>query len=129
MISILIIDENQAVTTLLEEALADDTHHVQTAQDSQAALKLLREHSFDLVIADVNMPKLGGFEVIIKVNSMQPRPRVIAMTGYTGSQDKEYMAGVADSLNIECLLYKPFSMSELIASVFLHEECAESVEI
>lgn len=81
MNSILIFDANLEVTTLLKEALADDTHHVQTAKDCQDALKLLGEHSFDLVIADVNMPKLGGFEVIIKINGMQPRPRVIAMTG------------------------------------------------
>lgn len=121
MSNILIIDEDLGVTTLLEDALADDTHHVQTAQNGQAALKLLGEHSFDLVITDVNMPKLEGFAVIIKINDMLPRPRVFAMTGCTGSRDKEYIAGVAEFLKVECLLYKPFSMSELIESVFSHE--------
>ena len=121
MTSVLIIEDSHVVTALLESALASDTCSVHTTKRWQAGLQLLREQAFDVVIADIVMPDIVGFEVIMEINSLVPRPRVIAMSGYTGSQDHVYQSVMADSLSVQCLLYKPFSMKKLLESVFLCE--------
>lgn len=120
MTNILIIEEDLAITTLLEAALASDSCSVLTVKKGQTALRLLKERRFDVVIADIIMPDFDGFEVIMEINCMKPRPRVIAMTGWSGSINREYLTEVANALSVECLLYKPFSINELLESVFLN---------
>jgi CheY-like chemotaxis protein len=122
MTNILIIDANPAVTSLLESALAGDSCCVQTVRRGQAGLSLMAKQAFDVVIADIFMPDYDGFEVIMEINNMQPRPKVIAMTGWTGETNREYLTQIANNLSVQRLLFKPFSMVELLDTVFLNDQ-------
>jgi two-component system cell cycle response regulator CpdR len=124
MTNILVIDDDPVITNLLEQALSSDTHCVQTANNGRAGMQLLRESSFDVVITDIVMPDFDGFEVIMAINGMQPRPRVIAMTGGTLRLSREYLAKMANTLKVQQVLHKPFSIDELLESVFPDEGCA-----
>lgn len=121
MINILIIEDDAAIASMLESALSSD-HRVRTSHNGQVALQVLRENRFDLVITDITMPGFDGFEVIMDINRMQPRPGVIAMTGHTGSQNREYLSNIANALNVYRMLYKPFSIAELMKSVVQFED-------
>ena len=124
MTTILVIDDEQEITTVLEAVLSSGTCRVQTARNGREGLRLLRRYPFDVVITDIIMPEIDGFEVIMEVNRMLQPPRVIVMTGGTKHLSREYLAEVARTLSVEQVLFKPFSIDELLDIVFPEEEYA-----
>jgi DNA-binding NtrC family response regulator len=124
MTNILVIDDCHEITTMLETILSSDTCYVQTAHSGRSGMQVLRTYPFDVVITDIVMPESDGFEVIMEINRMQPRPRVIAMTGGTVHLSREYLSGVAVAMKVQQVLYKPFTIDELLGSVFPHEDAA-----
>ena len=122
MTNILVIDDNQEVITMLETILVSDTCSVQKAIGGRQGLQLLSKCQFDVVITDIILPDFDGTELIKKINRMQPRPRVIVMTGGTKHLSLEYLYGVATALKVHRVLYKPFSIDVMLDSVFLRED-------
>ncbi|MDD5287200.1 MAG: response regulator [Desulfuromonadaceae bacterium] len=122
MKNILIIEQDSAITALLKTALSSSNSFVLSVQSGEAALMLLAERPFDVVIIDIISPKFDNCEVILKINEMQRRPRLIAMTGYSGNQNREYLSKMAEAMSIERLLFKPFILDELQKLVFQDEE-------
>jgi len=118
MTHILVIDDDPAITILLKTVLSDDIHRVQTVNKARDGLRLLREYTFDIVITDIIMPDLDGFEIIMEINKMQPRPRLIAMTGGSEKLSKEYLTPMVTAMKIQSLLIKPFTIIELKEAVF-----------
>jgi CheY-like chemotaxis protein len=127
MTNILVIDDDPFITTMLEEMLSSDSCRVQTARSGVTGLQLLGECQFDVVITDIIMPESDGFEVVTAVNRMQPRPRVIAMTGGSARLSRESLSGMANALTVNQVLYKPFTIEELLVSVFQGEGDAKAV--
>ena len=121
MTNILVIDDNPEITTMLKTVLSSDTCRVQTARNGRYGVQLLRNYPFDVVISDIVMPESDGFEVIMEISRMQPRPRVIAMTGGTARLSREYLSGMAHAMNVHQVLYKPFGIDELLEAVYMDE--------
>jgi len=113
MSSILVIDDDPEIRELMERVLSSDTNRVQTADSGKTGMQLLRESPFDIVITDILMPDFDGFEVIMEINSMEPRPRLIAMTGGSVNLSREYLLRVATVLKVEQVLHKPFTVEQL----------------
>lgn len=124
MTTILVIDDEQEITTVLKTALSSDTCRVQTAHNGREGLRLLSRHPFDVVITEIIMPEIDGFEVIMEVNRMLQPPRVIVITGGTKHLSREYLAEVARTLSVEQVLFKPFSIDELVDTIFPEEAYA-----
>lgn len=124
MTNILVIDDEKEITSKLESVLSSSSCHVQTAHNGRDGLRMLRRYPFDVVITDIIMPEIDGFEVIMEINQMRQRPRVIVMTGGTMHLSREYLAEVARTLSVEQVLFKPFSINELLDTVFPEEEFA-----
>lgn len=124
MARILVIDDEPEIVSMLEMAL-NDVHHVYPATSGRAGLKLLKEREFDLVITDIFMPEVDGFEIIMHVNTLYPRPHVIVMSGFSGKAKFDSLPDVAAALGVEQVLYKPFSIDDLLKSLCLYEYCAE----
>lgn len=123
MARILVIDDEPDIVSTLEMALGD-IHYVHAAHSGKAGLKLLKEHVFDMVITDIFMPEVDGFEIIMQVNTMQPRPHVIAMSGYTGKFKFECLPDVAAALGVRQVLYKPFTIEQLLETVSRYDDCS-----
>lgn len=117
-ISVLVIDDNPQITALMEIELTGAGCRVQSVHSGRDGLRLLKQERFDLVITDIIMPDLDGFEVIMAINTMKPRPRIIAMTGGLARIDRNYLLGVAIAMDVQSVLYKPFTMDELLGVVF-----------
>ena len=64
MENILIIDDNEDILELFEQVLVDDGYSVSTATNGAEGVKLFKNDSFDLVITDINMPGMSGFDVL-----------------------------------------------------------------
>jgi YesN/AraC family two-component response regulator len=127
MTNILVIDDEKEITSRLESVLSSTTCHVQTAHNGRDGLRMLRRYPFDVVITDIIMPETDGFEVIMAINQMLKRPRVIVMTGGTRHLSRAYLAEVARTLSVQHVLFKPFSINELLDTVFPQEEYAVAV--
>jgi DNA-binding response OmpR family regulator len=114
---ILVIDDDQGVLDMMHSALAHFGMEVHTYPDAAQAIELLQNPSapaFDLVISDINMEGLDGFDVIHKVKSSQPHLPVVLMTGQASV---EY-AVRAMHLGASNLFMKPLAIRELVQSVF-----------
>jgi signal transduction histidine kinase len=62
--SILVVDDNAVIRQILKLALEQNHHHVTMANDGQEAIELMEKHYFDLILLDIMMPKMNGFQVL-----------------------------------------------------------------
>ena len=114
---ILLIDDDPSVLDMVQSALAHYGMSVHAYPDAVQALELIQNPAapeFDLVITDINMDGLDGFDVIHKVKAMQPRLPVVLMTGQASV---EY-AIRAMRMGASNLFMKPIAIRDMVQSVF-----------
>ncbi len=80
--SVLVVDDDLIECRSLSEFLKLDGYQVDSATSGQEALDKLRQSSFDILLADVNMPEVTGFDLLHEVNKNCPDTAVILITGY-----------------------------------------------
>ena len=87
MSDVLIVDDNPMLLTVLAEIFKQRGYFVRTASDGFSALALLRDRVPDVLISDLNMPGMSGFELLSVVRRRFPAITVIAMSGaYHGTE-------------------------------------------
>ena len=80
MKNILVADDDRILRTFVSRLLKKQKYGVSAAADGQAAVALLKKKKFDLVLLDLWMPKMNGFEVLALVRQQPRTPRVVVMT-------------------------------------------------
>lgn len=106
---VLIVDDNQDAGEILTLLLAADGHVARWAPDGAAALELVTDWSPHLVLLDIGLPGMDGFEVC-RALRRQPHARdavIVALTGYGDLDDRARAAGFTD------YKIKPLSMDDL----------------
>jgi DNA-binding response OmpR family regulator len=78
---VLIVDDEADVRETLTDLLAADGYEICTAVDGAAALKCLLEQRPDLVLLDIDMPRLRGVEALVAIREISPDTKVIMMSG------------------------------------------------
>jgi CheY-like chemotaxis protein len=117
MAAILLADDMPAVRRAIATLLRRAGHEVTEVADGQAALEAARAERFDLVVADVIMPRLDGIEVLRALREEGPaRPRLLAISGGTGGITGSEALRVAE-VTADAVLTKPFENAELLAAV------------
>lgn len=115
MSTILIIEDNATERDAVQFALKKAGYTVLGAPDGAAGIKMASEHSPDLIICDIEMPGLSGFETL-EMLKQDPKTRDIPFVFLTGNADA--MAGrLGRQLGAEEYIEKPFSFSKLLAAV------------
>mgnify|MGYP001020478441 CR=1 FL=1 len=79
---ILVVDDEERMCHSLYELLTADGYDVTTAQSGKAAIELIREKQFSLVLTDIKMPEIGGMDILRAARDVDPEIIVILMTGY-----------------------------------------------
>lgn len=115
---ILVVDDDLLVRNFLSETLRRKQFEVMTAEGGQKALKLLSDHSFDLVITDLRLPDLNGMEILNKAKAINPQTIVIIITAF-GSIENSVEAVRSGAFNY---LVKPFSADAIEAVLEKAEE-------
>lgn len=111
--SILIIEDDRGVAEMLRRSFAYEGFRVDVAGNGVAGLERLRDHPVDLVILDVMLPGLDGFEVLHRVRSAGDAIPVLMLTARDAIDDRVTgLEGGADDY-----LVKPFAFKELLARV------------
>jgi DNA-binding NtrC family response regulator len=109
--SILIVDDETGIRSLLELSFASAGYDVRTAADGLEALTLCRAESFDAVLSDVRMPGLSGHELARWLAKHRSAARFILMTGWdTGCED----CPIAGRCQI---VRKPFVPKDVVATI------------
>ena len=114
MANILIVDDERSVRLLLRAVLEGDSHCVFEASNGRVGLELSRARAFDLIITDLNMPEMGGLELISELTRSFLSVKVIAMTG---GSESEIRLDTAKLLGARSTLQKPFPMDILLTLV------------
>ncbi len=110
---ILIVDDSFNNLILLEDLLTEMDYNVTVAHDGLEAINMLKEYDPDLVLLDIMMPKMGGFELMEKMNQAQMNVPVIIITAKNSDEErkKAFMLGAAD------FIAKPVIISEVLDKV------------
>jgi DNA-binding response OmpR family regulator len=113
MATVMVVDDEERVRTLLAKSLASQGHSVVTAASASAAIERLESREVDLVVLDLVMPGLGGLAVLDAVNKRRQPTPVIVLSGVTdvGTRVAALDRGAVDVVS------KPFSLTELLARV------------
>jgi DNA-binding NtrC family response regulator len=111
--SILIVEDDAAMRDLLTEELGDAGYEVKSAGGAAAALELARGDRFDLVVTDLRMPEMDGFDLIRGVVALPERPHVIMVTAF-GSIETAIRAV---KLGAHDYITKPFEIEELLLAI------------
>lgn len=83
VIKILIVDDDRVVADILRDLIADDSERsVDVCYDGLAAIELIQKHPYDLLIADLVMPRVGGLDLLKYAKKVNPDTIVIIITGY-----------------------------------------------
>lgn len=109
--SFLIVDDSEDTITMLEELLKVSGANVTSASNGADALRLAQENEFDVILSDISMPEMDGFEFLQKLREIDGRQQipVIAITGFgrTGDIERARAAGFYSHLT------KPLNLAVL----------------
>ena len=110
MSRVLVVDDEAAIRKVVRDALARSGHDVETAVDGEEAASFMESASFDLVITDLNMPRLDGLELVRRIRRTSPVP-ILVLTVRQEEREKVRLldAGADDYVT------KPFGVAELLA--------------
>jgi DNA-binding NtrC family response regulator len=111
--NILVVDDEIEMRIALETTLKREGHSITVAENGKQALEKFSADSFDLVLTDVNMPKMNGVELLNALKKKSPQTVAIMMTAY-GDIDNAVETIKAGAFDY---LLKPFSAEILIATV------------
>lgn len=109
---ILLIEDDQGLCSLMQDYLAQCRFDIEPAHDGRRGLARALESHFDLIILDVMLPVLDGFEVLRQLRKRSPTP-VIMLTARTAATDR--IAGL--DTGADDYLAKPFDPEELVARI------------
>ena len=109
---ILVVDDEPLTRFLIGSILKRHGYHVIEAANGLEAQELVSKWRFDLVITDLNMPKMDGVELALQINAKWPETAVILTSGYFSQKAQKLIsAGLAG------FIYKPIERDVLIAKV------------
>ena len=110
--NILIVDDNPEIREIIEILLTGEGFTTFKAEDGMTALKLINEQDFDLIILDIMMPGINGYQTCLEIRKTSNAP-ILFLSARTKDSDKTlgFSSGGDD------YLAKPFSYNELISRV------------
>jgi len=110
--TILVVDDQSSVRTLLQEYLTEQGYRVVTAPDGQTAIYTARHEQPDLILLDIMMPKMDGYQFLQQYRKERQTP-VIVIT----AREEETDAVLGLDLGADDYVVKPFRMRELLARI------------
>ena len=112
-IKILVVDDELSIRESLSGWLRQDGFEVENAADGLAALSMIKETHYDIMLIDVKMPEMDGLTLLKQLKEMEPEIAVVMMTAHGAIQD----AVEAMRLGAHDYLLKPFDLEELSLTI------------
>jgi CheY-like chemotaxis protein len=117
---VLVIDDDPAIMQLFRALLGRAGFEIDTASDGTRAWHLIETNGYQVIIMDLMMPHLSGFELLDRIAVQKPAllSRIIVATGASKRQ-----LGSFDATRVHSLIRKPFDIDELMSAA---SQCAQS---
>ncbi len=112
MARILIVDDDEADRIVLGTILERAGHEAFFAEEGEEALSEYGGHAIDIIVTDLQMPRVHGLELITVLKDLSPRPAIVAISG-TGSDQLD----MAQAVGAHATLTKPVDPAELLNAV------------
>lgn len=110
---VMIVDDEQDITAIFKIGLEQHEFIVKTYNDPQLALAEFRIGAYDLLVLDIRMPGMNGFELYKKIRNMDDKVKVCFLTAFD-----EYMTRFKEDFpfldEVKCYLKKPITIQEMI---------------
>jgi DNA-binding response OmpR family regulator len=110
---ILVVDDDVDITHSFSLALQKDGFIVDAYNDPLIALGDFKADLYDLVLLDIKLPKMDGFELYDKIREMDKRVKVCFISGY----QMNYLALREQGLQIDCFISKPIKIEDLLRRI------------
>ena len=111
--TVLIVDDDESVQTMLYKVIRSNGLNAEVASCGQEAVMLATRHSYDLILLDVNMPEMDGFQVVQQLRSRDIRTPIIIVSGR--QEDYDTLYGL--DIGADDYVTKPFNPIVLGAKV------------
>lgn len=110
---ILVVDDEEALRTVLSSELLGAGYDVSTASDGDEAISTVQNKKFDLVLLDIKMPRVDGFEVLKFIKKTYPSVKVIMLTGFADLKN----AIESKKHGAEDFVSKPYDLVDLLTTI------------
>ena len=110
---ILVVDDVKEISDLLHVFLSRQGYNVDSVESGDAAIKMLERERYDLVICDLGMPQVSGWDVIKVVESLDKKPKIGLITGWADMLDSLNQ----DDMGIDFIISKPIKYKKLSTTV------------
>lgn len=110
--NILLVEDDKNIGEMIYDFLTSENYMVETAIDGQTAINIFKDHTFDIVLLDLMLPKSSGLEVLKYIRGVSVIPIIIATAK---DSDTDKMMGL--NLGADDYITKPFSLVELLARI------------
>ena len=110
---ILVVDDEEALRTVLSNELAGEGYEVESASDGDEAISKVQNKKFDLLLLDIKMPRVDGFEVLRFIKKTYPAVKVIMLTGFADLKN----AIESKKLGAEDFVSKPYDLVDLLTTI------------
>lgn len=108
MSTVLVVDDDPAISEILATALVDAGYEASAVSSGEAALRFFEDQPVDLVVTDIMMPVVSGYQLLERVRARDDGPPVILMSAG---------ARPARTLGHAAFLAKPFDLEQLLAAI------------
>ncbi|MBW3131144.1 response regulator transcription factor [Hymenobacter profundi] len=110
---ILLVEDEVSLASFIRKGIESENYELDVAYDGLMGQRMFEQRPYDVVILDVNLPHINGFELCRYIKQHSPRQAVLMLTALDGMQDKEsgFGAGADD------YLVKPFVFRELLLRI------------
>ena len=110
---LLVVDDEESLRTVLCSELVSEGFKVQNAGDGDEAIEILNKEEFDLVLLDIKMPRVNGFDVLKHVKEKHPATKVVMLTGFADLKN----AIESKKLGAEDFVSKPYDLVDLLTTI------------
>jgi len=111
--SVLVVDDEEALRTVLSGELANEGYEVKAAADGDEAISEVEKSPFDLVLLDIKMPRMSGFEVLKYIKVNHAKTKVVMLTGFADLKN----AIESKKLGADDFVSKPYDLVDLLTTI------------
>ena len=113
---ILLIDDERDIIFTIKKILGDNGFEVDSFYDPILALNYYKVNFYDLIILDIKMPKIDGFELYIKIREKDPKVKICFLTAIArfNEEFRKIRLALGNTINEDYFIHKPVEMEDLL---------------
>lgn len=112
--SILFVDDEKQILKAIRREFMETDYNTFFANDAEEALDIIDNNKIDLIVTDMRMPVMDGYELLKQVRAKYPQIKRIALSGYA---DENLMKDSLENGLAELYIFKPWDRKEIVSSI------------